>query len=872
VDGARRGLTSAQAAARLRSDGPNALPAPHRRSPLATFAAQLVHAFALLLWVAAGLAALAGLPQLTVAIAVVVLVNAAFSFLQEARADRAAERLRSLLPGSVSVRRDGQPRQVEAADVVAGDVLLLEAGDRVPADGDVLLADAALLDTSTLTGESEPTTLDVAERVYAGTFLVEGLAEAVVGATGPRTRLAGIASATSAAGLHPTPLTRELTRVVRGIGAIAVVAGGAFLLLTLLIGRPLPDAFVLAIGVTVALVPEALLPTVTLALAWGAERMAKRQVLVRSLEAVETLGSTTFVCTDKTGTLTLNQMTVVAGWTPAGSARVGTAGYAPTAPVDVDPGAREAMVELGRAAARCSRGYVEQAGERWVAHGDPMEAALDAFARRLGVDTPTVRVESWADVAFAFDPHRRRMSVVAGARVLTKGAPDALLPLCPADEAAGAAAALARLSGQGLRVLAVASRPTGTTAPTTTAAAETGLHLLGLVGLEDPPRPESAAAIAACRSAGVQVAMITGDHPVTAAAIALEVGLRTPDGPVHLGADLPADDEALGALLDHDGVVVARVAPEDKLRIARALRARGHVVAMTGDGVNDGPALREADIGVAMGASGTDVAREAADLVLLDDRFSSVVAGIELGRATYANVRRFLTYHLTDNVAELAPFVLWGVTGGAFPLALGVLQVLALDIGTDTLSATALGAEPPARGVLAEPPAAGRLLDRTVLRRAFGLLGPVEALVSLTAFTVSLLAAGWRFGDPAPGGAALATASGATFLAVVLGQAANAFACRSEGRAAPGRAKNLLLAPAVAIGIAFCLVTIYVPALARQLGQAPPSPVGWAVALGAPVAVLVADALDKAVHARRRPPVGRASSAMTTEVTPAARG
>ncbi len=852
VDSARKGLTGAQAADRLRAGGPNTLPTPRRRSPLATLAGQLVHAFALLLWVAAGLAALAGLPQLTVAIAVVVLLNAGFSFLQEARADRAAERLRSLLPGWVNVRRDGQPRQVAAADVVVGDVLLLEAGDRVPADADVLLADAALLDTSTLTGESEPTSLAAGDRVFAGTFLVEGLAEAVVVATGSGTRLAGIAGATSAATAHPTPLTRELTRVVRGIGAIAVVTGAAFMLLTVVLGRPVADAFVLGIGVTVALVPEALLPTVTLALAWGAERMARRQVLVRSLDAVETLGSTTFVCTDKTGTLTLNQMTVVAAWTPAGSARVGTAGYAPSAQVDVDAGAGGAVAELARAGARCSRGYVEPSDERWVAHGDPMEAALDAFARRLGVDTPAVRARSWADVAFAFDPHRRRMSVVADGQVLAKGAPDSVLPLCAADEAAAAAAALAALSGRGLRVLAVAGRDVGDAPPASTEAAETGLHLLGLVGLEDPPRPESAAAVAACRRAGVRVAMVTGDHPATAAAIALEVGLRHADGPVLVGSDLPAEDAALAELLDRDGVVVARVAPEDKLRIARALRSRGHVVAMTGDGVNDGPALREADIGVAMGASGTDVAREAADLVLLDDRFSSVVAGIELGRATYANVRRFLTYHLTDNVAELAPFVLWGVTGGAFPLALGVLQVLALDIGTDTLSATALGAEPPAARVLDEPPAAGRLLDRTVLRRAFGLLGPVEAAVSLAAFVLVLVVSGWRFGGAPPSGAALAAASGTAFLAVVLGQAANAYACRGTLRTAPGRTRNRLLAPAVAIGVAFCLVTISVPALARQLGQAPPTGIGWAAALVTPVAVLAADRADRAVHGRRR--------------------
>jgi magnesium-transporting ATPase (P-type) len=348
--------------------------------------------------------------------------------------------------------------------------------------------------------------------------------------------------------------------------------------------------------------------------------------------------------------------------------------------------------------------------------------------------------------------------------------------------------------------------------------------------------------------------MVTGDHPATAEAIATAVGLREPDGLVVSGDELPDDEGMLGALLDRDGVVVARVSPEDKLRIARALRARGHVVAMTGDGVNDGPALHEADIGVAMGRSGTDVAREAADLVLLDDHFASIVAGIEQGRATFVNVRRFLTYHLTDNVAEVTPFILWALSGGRFPLALGVLQVLALDIGTDTLSAVALGAEPPARHVLEGPPVAGRLLNHTVLRRAFGLLGPTEAGLSIVAFLVSCLSFGWRPGEGFPTGGELAAASGAAFMAVVLGQSANAFACRSATRwpGALGWTTNRFLIPAVLAGLAFSLAVLFVDPIARELGHANPPLAGWLVAGATAVIVLAVDAIDKARRARRR--------------------
>lgn len=848
------GLTSAAAAERLAQQGANVLPRAARPSVVRRLLGELTHFFALLLWAAAVLAIFADLPELSVAIVGVIVLNTVFAVVQQARADRAADRLREMLPTRVTVRRDGRRRVIEAADVVVDDVLLLESGDRVPADAVVLDENRLLIDSSMLTGESVAGEVHEGEPLFAGTFVVEGDASARVTATGRQTRLAGIARLTTGAG-PDTPLTRGLRGVVRLTAIIAVGTGTLFLLVSMLVGNPIRDAFVFAIGVTVALVPEGLLPTVTLSLALGSERMARRRILVRNLEAVETLGSTTFICTDKTGTLTRNEMTVVEAWTPSGSLAVEGTGYGPEAVLHwSDPAGERGLRSLALAGVRCSTGYAEQTAAGWRAHGDPMEAAIDALARRLGTDTDDDRRARPSELRFPFDPRLRRMAVVLAHEVVVKGAPDAVLALCGDDPAAHAA--VDALTARGLRVVAVASAPRAGRTPRTLAECDEGLRLVGLLALEDPPRVDVAASLQACRDAGVRVAMITGDHPATARAIADEVGLRTPDAPVLVGAHLPPDDQHLAAVLDHDGVVVARVSPEDKLRIARALRSRGHVVAMTGDGVNDAPALHEADIGVAMGRSGTDVAREAADLVLLDDSFDGIVAGIEQGRATYVNIRRFLTYHLTDNVAELTPFLVWALSGGQFPLALGVLQIIALDLGTDTLSAVALGAEPPAKHLLKGPPVSGRLMNATVLRRAFGVLGPLEAILTLVAFVVSLVAVGWRPGEPFPTGPDLMAASGAAFMTVVFAQTANAFACRSSTKwpGALGWFTNRLLVVGAAIELAFSLTVLWWPAVADILGQANPPLAGWAVALASMPILLAVDALDKHLRARRLRP------------------
>ncbi len=676
-------LTTAEAQRLRVVHGPNALPAAPRPRAWLMLAKQLTHFFALLLWAAAVLATLAGMPALGGAIVVVIVFNGVFAFAQEYRADRAVDRLRDLLPVNTVVRRDGRRQSIPATELVPGDLVVLEAGDKVSADLAVVTTSALALDESLLTGESVPRHAVAGERLHAGTFVVEGSAEAEVVGIGANTRLAGIAVLTGQVRRPPGPLAVRLNRVVRVVGLIALCSGAVLYTVGVSLGLSMLEGFLFALGVTVALVPEGLLPTVTLALAMGARSMAERKALVRRLEAVETLGSVTFICTDKTGTLTQNRMTVAEVWMPPG----------------------EKVTDLLFSAVQASSGT------------DPMDVALRDLAMREGVDVSR-REEV---LRLPFDPRTLMAQTVTADGVRhVKGAPERVLALCPdSDEALKVAQEMAE---RGLRVLAVSR----------------DAQMLGVVGLKDPPRPDVAAAIDTCRRAHIKLAVITGDHPGTARAVALEVGLSTPDSVVLTGPELPDDDAALGELVDRDGVVVARVSPEQKLRIARALRIRGHIVAMTGDGVNDAPALREASIGIAMGASGSDVAREAADLVLLDDNFATITAAVELGRATFANVRRFLTYHLTDNVAELAPFVAWALTGGAFPLAIGVLQILALDIGTDMLPALALGVEPPNPAMLNGNIEVGALLVFVGVAPVAELLG--QAWPSLLGWGMALLA------------------------------------------------------------------------------------------------------------------------------------
>jgi calcium-translocating P-type ATPase len=841
------GLTSQDAADRLALDGPNRIPTS-RSTPLwREFVNQLVQFFSLMLWVAGLLSFFAGMPQLGIAIFVVILINATFAFSQEFRAERASESLRDLLPRLTVVIRNGERQGIDVGDVVTGDVVVLRSGDRICADLQVIDAEGMSINASMITGESATVAASSGAELYAGCFVTQGEGTAIVQATGAATRLASIAKLTRSNRRPRSPLELELNHVVRVIAVIAVGVGVTFFFVSLLVGGSTRNGFLFAVGVTVALVPEGLLPTVTLSLAAGAQQMAKRHALVRRLEAVETLGSTTFICSDKTGTITQNQMTVVEVWTSVGSATVHGLGYDPDGVIDVSDAARSSVVNVARIAARCSEDRAVKRDGKWMPNGDPMEAAIFALARRCAIDLDEDERSEPLLREWPFDPNRRMMSVLIGDQIVVKGAPESVFPRCHslngADEVAES------MTRRGLRVIAVASRRVGKSTPESIVQeVESGLELRGLLGIEDPPRPGIREAIAACRGAGIRIAMLTGDNSQTAAAIARDVGLIAEGGLVLSGAELPADEAVLGALIDrNDGVVISRVTPEDKLRVALALQRRGHVVAMTGDGVNDGPALQAADIGVAMGLSGTDVAREAADLVLLDDDFTTIVSAVQHGRVTFANMRRFLTYHLVCNVAELTPFVLWAVSGGQFPLALGVLQILCFDIGADVLPALALGVERASSTASLRPLTGRHLIDRRLLSRVFLVLGPTEAIMEILAFVVVLMSFGWTPSHPITNTTGLLSASGTAFATVILSQVAVAFACRSATQW-PGRLgwfSNRLLIVGVALALALLACFVFISPVAKFLNQAAPPPVGWLMALVAVPVLLSVDALHK---------------------------
>ncbi|HVK27684.1 MAG TPA: cation-transporting P-type ATPase [Nocardioides sp.] len=825
-----------------RVHGANVVPPARRKPGWRLLVDQMTHLLAVLLWVAAALAVIAGMPELGVAISVIVVLNALFAFWQEFHADRSTERLRALLPARARVIRSGRETQVDVSAIVVDDLVVLEAGDRVGADLQVLSSDGLALDESLLTGESAAVPHGPGDTLMSGTFVAQGRACARVVAVGAATTLAGISRLSEAAQRPPSPLTLQLRTVVRVIAVVAFSVGIGLGAGSLALGLDATQAFLFGVGVSVALVPEGLLPTVTLSLARGAQRMAGEQALVRRLDAVETLGATTFICTDKTGTITQNRMNVVAVVTPSGRHDVAGEGWEPTAVVS-GTGDLAALRQAALSGLRCVTGRVREKDGTWTALGDPMEAALHALALRVGAPVEDVVVRR------PYTSDRMLSSAWYDGQVAVLGAPEVVLDRCRTVPD-GIRAALVELTGAGLRVLAVAGRPSGADIGE---AGEHDLVLHGLLGLQDPPRPDVASALAQCREAGVRVAMLTGDHPRTAQAIARQVGLLRDGGVVVEGADLPDEDRALAALLDSEhGAVVARVTPADKLRIARALRTHGHVVAMTGDGVNDAPALRAADVGVAMGASGSDVAREAADLVLLDDRFPTIVTAIELGRATTQNVRRFLTFHLTDNVAELAPFAAWALTGGSFPLAISVLQVLALDIGTDMLPALALGAEP-ARSDVMRGRRRRTLIDRALAVRAFLVLGLTEAVLALAAFATVLITHGWRWGQ-SPDEAVLALASGTAFAVIAGTQVANAFACRST-RLPVWRLDllgNRFVLAAVGAELVLLVVFLGVAPVAHLLGGSFPDVHGWLLVLGAAGLLLVVDGVAKSLRSRER--------------------
>jgi Ca2+-transporting ATPase len=900
----RRGLSEAEASSRLQRHGRNELASAKAVPRWRRFVEQFQDVLVILLLVATAISAAlwayerdTTLPYEAIAIFAVVLLNATMGFVQETRAEAAVAALRAMSAADAAVLRDGERRSIAAADVVPGDVILIEEGDTIPADGRVVDSTALQTAEASLTGESLPIAKDTRpiagdaplgdrhNMVFSGTAATYGHGVAVVTATGMQTETGRIAGLLKETVDESTPLQRELDRTGKLLGV--VVVGIAVVMIATIIAvedvrglRAILDVLILGVALAVAAVPEGLPAVVTAVLSIGVQRMARRNAIVRHLASVETLGSATVIASDKTGTLTKNQMTVRVVVTASGRATFEGSGYAPEGAVRTDTG--EAVdgtlqVELERALAaadRANNATVEQHDGQWTVHGDPTEGALLVAARKIGLRPEALEARLPRVGEVPFSSERKLMSTLhrdteqERGVVFTKGAPDVLLARCSSElvgneprplTAARRAEILETneaLAGEALRTLGVARRRLSSEALAEQAASldervEQNLVFVGLIGMIDPPRPEAKSAVAQAKSAGIRPLMITGDHPRTASVIAQELGIAQ-DGRAITGRELDGLPDERRAQTVAEVSVYARVSPEHKLRIVEALRRTGAVVAMTGDGVNDAPALKLADIGIAMGITGTDVSKEAADMVLADDNFASIVAAVEEGRAIFANIRKFLRYLLSSNIGEVLT-MFFGVLlaeriglrgeGGAVVLPLIATQILWINLVTDGPPALALGVEPADETLMHQPP---RPVGESVLTpsmwRGIVFVGIVMAVGTLFVLDSSLP------GGFVEGSGDLRYAQTMGFTTLMLFQIFNVFNARSDVESAFIRLfTNPWLWAGVALSLALQVVVVYAPVLQRAFGTVALAGSDWLICSAVASVVIWLREITKAV-------------------------
>jgi P-type Ca2+ transporter type 2C len=862
-----RGLTVAEAVRRLDDYGPNELQAAGRVSPWTILLEQFKNVLIVILLFATALSAFLGHGVEAIAITVIVLFAVVLGFVQEYRAERAIEALRELAAPTATVIREGRERRVPARELVPGDLILLATGDKVPAD--VRLVEAVNLQTveAALTGESAPVekhtrplederlpTGDRKNLAYAGTAVTYGRGRAVVAATGMGTEFGKIARMLEEVETSKTPLQQNLDRVGKALARTAFVVVLVIVALGLFRGQPFIEMLIFGVALAVAVVPEALPAVVTISLALGVKRMIKRNALVRRLPAVETLGSTSVICSDKTGTLTKDEMTARQVFVGGRTLEVSGTGYEPHGMFslngsNVEP--TEPLSLLLRAAALASDARVErsEAGDKWEVKGDPTEGALVVAAAKAGLDKAELDTQFPRISEIPFTSETKRMTTLhetpQGAAAYAKGAPEVIVQSCerqltergeePLDDAQRTEVleVARRMAGEALRVLAIAYKRDATPED-----AEKEMTLLGLVGMIDPPRSEAQAAVRECEEAGIKVIMITGDHPLTAKAVAEELGLGK-HGHIITGPELEAmSDEELERAVE-SVEVCARVSPAHKLRVVTALQERGQVVAMTGDGVNDAPALKKADIGIAMGITGTDVSKEAAAMTLTDDNFASIVAAVEEGRGIFSNIKKYLMYLLSSNIGEIG--LMTGATLAGLPLPLSAVQLLYVNLATDGLPALALAVDPPEDDLMRRPPRDPRT---GIFTRPVVLLMLVGGLWS-TVVNLGLFV--WALNS----GRSLQEAMTMTFVSLVLIQFFKAYNFRSDRHSVLRRPfANKWLNVAIVWELVMLALILYVPILERTFGTYGLSARDWLIIVAA--AFTVSPVLELAKWVERR--------------------
>ncbi|KRN29032.1 hypothetical protein IV38_GL001247 [Lactobacillus selangorensis] len=894
-----QGLTSAEAKKREEKYGENVIQKKKQEPLILRFLKNFTSLMAILLWVGGAVAMFAGMMTMGIAIWLVNIINGIFSFWQEFQATKATDALSKMLPSYVRAMRDGKQQQILAQDVVPGDVIAFEEGDNVAADMRLISSTDLKADQAALTGESNPIAkslkvdantkgrYDENNILYAGTSISTGSGTGVVLSTGMNTEFGHIAQLTQSVKPKPSPLEKELDVLTRQISLLAITMGVLFFVAAIFIVHyPWAQAFIFALGMVVAFIPEGLLPTVTLSLAAATNRMAKKHALVKQLSSVETLGSTNVICSDKTGTLTQNQMTVQQLWLPKESLTVTGLGYSPDGQVQADGKQVEAKNDsdlntLLTGAALDSNARVVAPTEKnpkYTVLGDPTEACLGVAAQKSGINLDDLHKQLPRVKEIPFDSDRKRMTTIQKVSdtervAYIKGAPSEVLAVSTAYLKDGQVQPLSdelknkimaqndSFAKEGLRVLGVGYRDIvkgKTDLPDSLDDysidnVEQQMVFVGLIAMSDPPRPEVAQAIKECHEASIKVIMVTGDYGLTAESISRKIGIIGPDEDCEVvtGPQLAKmnDKELKDAL--RGPIIFARMAPEQKYRIVNALQEMGNIVAVTGDGVNDAPALKKADIGIAMGKNGTDVAKEAANMILTDDNFASIVSAIEEGRTVYSNIQKFLLYILNSNAPEAAPSIAFLFSNGLIPLPLTVMQILSVDLGTDMLPALGLGTEQTEPGTMQKPPRSQKdhLISKGLVAKAFGWYGLVASLISLGAyFFVNHVRGGWpNVALAASGTPIYREATTMTLAAIVFCQIAAAINCRTKKISVfkIGLFSNKRVWEGIIFEICLIIALIYIPFLQGIFNTAPLQWNEWLFLICIPIPLVLIEELRK---------------------------